>query len=164
MSYTATASHTYSVADVEVVMRRFCADIVMIAQSSQAITEAQAYDYAHDVEALAKKGYLKAVDLTLLSGNIEIRATKYVVNTAADGLTTSRPGGVMWPRVAQPFLRIVLSYNSAYDTAAREAMKGILRIGWVPTTADTSHSALCQAGGRDYASNGWGIQRKDYSV
>jgi len=164
VSYSATVSHTYSVADVEVVMRRFSADIVMIAQSSQAITEGEAHDYAHDVEALAKKGYLKAVDLTLLSGNVEIRAAKYVVNTAAGGLTTSRPGGVMWPRVAQPFLRIVLSYTIAYDTAAREAMKGKLKIGWVPTNADTSHLALPQTGGRDYASNGWAMQRKDYGL
>lgn len=163
MSYTSTATHTYSVADVEVVMRRFSADIVMIAQSSQAITEAKAHDYAHDVEALAKKGYLQSVDLTLLSGGVEVRATKYVVNTAG-GLTTSRPGGVMWPRVAQPFLRVVLSYTSAYSAAAREAMKGKLRIGWVPTDADTSHAALPQSGGRDYASNGWGLQRKDYGV
>ena len=38
----------------------------MIAQSSGAITEACAHDYAHDVELLAKEGYLKSVDLTLL--------------------------------------------------------------------------------------------------
>ena len=33
MSYTSTATYTYSVTDVEVVMRRFSADIVMIAAS-----------------------------------------------------------------------------------------------------------------------------------
>ena len=70
MSYTATATHTYSVTDIEIVMRRFSADIIMIAQSTQAITEAEARDYAHDVEALAKKGYLQKVDLTLLSGSV----------------------------------------------------------------------------------------------
>ena len=42
------------------------------------------------------------------------------------------------------------------------AMKPKLKIGWVPTTADTTHAGLAASGGRDYASNGWGLQRKDF--
>lgn len=164
MSYSTSATYTYSVVDIEAVMRRFSADIIMIAQSTQAITEAAARDYAHDVELLAKHGYLRIVDLTLLSGSAEVCAAQYVVNTDAGGLTASRPGGVLWPRVANPFLRITLYYTSAYDAAARAALRGSLKIGWVPSTADTSHAALPQSGGRDYASNGWGLQRKDYGT
>lgn len=166
MSYTATASdtYTYTTADIETVVRRFTADIVMIAQSSGAITEAKARDYAHDVEALAKKGYLKKVDLTLLSGTTEVRATQYVVSTAAGDLTMSRPGGVLWPRVANPNFRIVLSYTDAYTAVARETMKANLKISWVPSYADTSHVTLIASGSRDYASNGWGMQRKDFAA
>src|SRR3954449_3943200 len=100
MTYTASETYTYTITDIENVVRRFSADLVMIAQSSGTITEAKARDYAHDAELLAKKGYLKRVDVTLLSGTTEIRATQYVVSTAAGGLTMSRPGGVLWPRVA----------------------------------------------------------------
>ena len=166
MSYTATASdtYTYTTADIETVVRRFTADIVMIAQSSGALTEAKAREYAHDVEALAKTGYLKKVDLTLLSGTTEVRATQYVVSTAAGDLTMSRPGGVLWPRVANPDFRIILSYTDAYTTAAREAMKSKLKIGWVPSYADTSHATLVSSGSRDYARNGWGMQRKDFAA
>ena len=166
MSYTATESesYTYTTLDIETVVRRFAADIVMIAQSSAALTEAKAQDYAHDVEALAKKGYLKKVDLTLFSGTTEVRATQYVVSTAAGDLTMSRPGGVMWPRVANPDFRIILSYTDSYTQAAREAMKNKLKIGWVPTNANTSHSTLTASGGRDYASNGWSMQRKDFAA
>lgn len=164
MSYTESATYTYSVVDIEVVMRRFSADIVMIAQSSQAITEATARDYAHDAEVLAKNGYLRMVDLTLFDGSKEIRATQYVVNTNAGDLTTSRPGGVMWPRVASPYLRITLYYTDSYDASAREALRKTLRINWVPSSADTSHSGLAQSGSRDYASNGWGMQRRDFGA
>lgn len=166
MSYTVaeTRSYTYTITDIETVVRRFTADIVMIAQSSGAITETKARDYAHDVETLAKKDYLKKVDLTLFSGAVEICATQYVVDTSAGDLAMSRPGGVMWPRVHDPYLRIVLSYTDDYDAAAREAMKGKLRISWTPTDADTSHSRLTQSGGRSYASNGWGMQRRDYAA
>jgi len=166
MSYTVAETHSYSYTftDIETVVRRFTADIVMIAQSSGAISEATARDYAHDVEALAKREYLKKVDLTLLSGSTEVCATQYVIDTSAVGLTMSRPGGVMWPRVVNAYLRIVLTYTDAYDAAARAAMKGKLRINWTPTNADTSHSSLTQTGGRSYVSNGWGLRRKDYAA
>ena len=83
MSYTqtATVTRTYTTVDVEKVVRRFTADIVMIAGSTGAITEAEARDYAHDVEALAKAGYLRRVDLTLLSYGAEVSAVTYAVNT-----------------------------------------------------------------------------------
>jgi hypothetical protein len=113
-------------------------------------------------KALAKKEYLEKIDLTLFSGPFEVRATQYVIGTSAGGLTMSRPGGVMWPRVVNTYLRIVLTHTDAYDAAARAAMKGRLRINWTPTNADTSHSSLTQAGGRSYVSNGWGMRRKDY--
>jgi hypothetical protein len=166
MTYAVTASETetYSVADIEIVMRRFTADIVMIATSSAAISEAKAREYAHDAELLAKEGYLDSVDLTLFSGGIEVRASRYAVNTSSGELTMSRPGGVLWPRVANAEFRIVLYYTEDYPDTARERMRRRLKIGWVPTSADTSHSTLTRTGGRDYASNAWGLQRKDYGT
>jgi hypothetical protein len=164
ISYTASETYTYTVADIETVVRRFATDLVMIAQSSGTITEAKAREYGHDVEQLAKEGYLRRVDLTLLIGTTEIKATQYTVSTAADGLSMSRPGGVLWPRIPNAQLRIILSYTDDYDAAAREAMKGKLKITWVSTDADTSHATLTSAGGRDYASNAWGMQRKDFAA
>ena len=59
MSYTTTQTDTYTTSDIETVLRRFTADLVMIAQSSGAMIEASARNYAHDIELLAKSGYLK---------------------------------------------------------------------------------------------------------
>ena len=164
MTYTGSETYTYTIADIETVMRRFTADLVMIAQSSGSITEAKAHQYAHDVELLAKNGYLKRVDLTLFSGTTEITATQYTVNTAAGSLSMSRPGGVLWPRIPNATLRIILSYTDEYDPAARETLRGKLKIAWVPSAADTSHCTLTSTGVRDYASNAWGMQRKDFAA
>lgn len=158
-----TSSYTYSVVDIETVMRRFTADVVMMATSSNAITEAKARDYAHDVEALAKAGYLDMVDLTLYNLGVEVKAAQYKVNTSSGELAMNRPGGVMWPRVSFPEFRIVLYHTDAYDAAAQQAMRSKLRVSWSATNADTSHSSLKQSQGRDYASNGWGLQRTDFS-
>lgn len=155
-------SHSYTIVDVEKVVRRFTADIVMMAQSSGAISEAKAREYAHDVERLAKEGYLSKVDLTLFSGSVEMRAAQYVVNTAAGGLEMSRPGGVLWPRVANPSFRIILSYTKDYDATAKLTMQKWLKISWVTSYDDTSHASLKANGARDYASNGFGLQRKDF--
>jgi hypothetical protein len=164
MSYASGDTYTYSVSDIETVFRRFTADLVMIAQSSCAMTETDARGYAHDIEALATAGYLDKVDLTLLSGLVEIRATQYAVDADAGGLVMSRPGGVMWPRVANAELRIVLSYTKEYTPLARETMKKKLKMSWSPTNADTSHSSLKASGSRDYVSNGWGMRRKDFGT
>ena len=163
MSQTYSATETYSVADVEVVMRRVTADLVMIAGSTGAVTEDKARDWGHDIEVLAKNGYLKTVDLTLFSYGVEKKATRFEVNTQSGNLTMSRPGGVLWPKLPNPELRIILHYTSTYDDAAKEKMGSKLNISWVPTTADTNHSTLSSSASRDYVSNGYGMQRKDFS-
>lgn len=104
------------------------------------------------------------MDVTLFSNSVEKKAVRFNVDTDAGSLTTSRPGGVLWPRVANPYLRIILGYTKDYTDAARQAMKGKLKIGWKPSDADTSHSGLTSSGGRNYASNGYGMQRKDWAA
>ena len=163
MSYTGTITDTYSVVDVEVVMRRVYADLVMIASSSRTITEVEAFDYAFDIELLAKKGFLEHVDLTLMSGTTELKALRYEVDTESGALSTSRPGCVMWPRVNGAELRIVLRYANDYTAAEKEKLRSKLRNNWTPTNVDTSHLTLSQSANRDYVSNAFGMRRKDFS-
>lgn len=127
MSQTTTATNTYSVADIEAVMRRVTADLVMIASSTGAITEAKAREWAHDIELLAKNGHLRVADITLLSNGVEQRATRYTVDSETGSLSMSRPGGVLWPKVPNAYLRIVLSYNKSYDKDAKESYATNLR-------------------------------------
>lgn len=163
MSYSSTATDTYSVTDIETVMRRVTADIVMIANSTKAISEEKAREWSHDIEILAKNGYLRAIDLTLFSGGTEVKAVRYDVNTESGTLATSRPGGVLWPRVNLPFLQIILMHTSEYDAEAKSKLKGKLQSSWTPTNADTSHSTLKSNSGRNYVSNAYGMQRKDFN-
>ena len=163
MSYTNTSSETYSVVDIENVFRRITADFVMIATSTGGASEESARKWAHDAELLAKKGYLKSIDLTLFSNGVEEKAVQYEVDTTSGALTMSRPGGVRWPKVNNPNLRINLIYTAAYTTDARAKLAGQLKINWEPSYADLSHSSLTGSDGRSYSSNGYGIQRKDFA-
>jgi len=163
MSQTTTTTNTYSVADIEAVMRRVTADLVMIASSTGAITEAKAREWAHDIELLAKEGHLRVADITLLSNGVEQRATRYTVDSETGSLSMSRPGGVLWPKVPSAYLRIVLSYNKSYDNEAREKLRDKLKGSWVSSDADTSHSTLKANADRSYSSNAYGMQRQDYA-
>lgn len=157
-----SASATYTYVDIENVVRRVNADLVMIADSTGCWTAEEARNYAHDIEVLAKAGYLAWVDVTLVSNGVEIKAVRFEVDTDAGSLSTSRPGGVLWPKIAGAKLRIILNYTDAYTSAAREATKGKLKIGWVTSYEDTSHTGLKSSGGRNYVSNAYGVQRKDW--
>jgi hypothetical protein len=150
--------------DIENVVRRVTADLAMIADSTGAWTPQQAADYAHDIGVLAKAGYLAWVDVTLLQFGVELKAVRFDVDTDAGTLTTSRPGGVLWPRVSGANLRIAISYTSAYTSAAREVTRGKLKISWTTSYDDTSHSSLSSFGGRNYVSSTYGMQRKDWAA
>ncbi|KPG95936.1 hypothetical protein AEQ67_18495 [Pseudomonas sp. RIT-PI-q] len=162
MSQTVTQTSTYTTTDVEAVVRRLTADLVMIASSSGAETEARALEWAHDIELLAKHGYLDCVDLTLISNGIEQKATRFYVNESGS-LANDRPGNARWPKIEGAHLRIVLTPQKAYDQTAREKMAGKMKASWSPSNDDISHPTLNQSGGREYSSNGYGMQRKDYN-
>jgi hypothetical protein len=163
MSYVDSETETYSFVDVEIVIRRVTADLIMIANSTGAWTEDFARKVGHDVELLAKKGYLKWVDVTLFSYGVELKATRFEVNTAAGGLSMSRPGGVLWPRVSDPDLRVILGNTDNYTPMAAAMVADELELSWTATNTDTSHSSLKSGGGRNYASNAFGVQRKDFT-
>lgn len=164
MSTSYTSSSSYTVADIEKVVNRFTTDLLMIADSTKAITQETARSYARDVERLVKNGYLASVDVTLLDYfDAELRAVTYNVDTDAGSLTSSRPGGVLWPNTPSGRVRIILRYSDSYNDNAREAMRPRLETSWVPTSVDTSHANLQAGAGRNYESNGFGMQRKDFT-
>jgi trehalose utilization protein len=166
VSYSATRSETYSTVDIENVFRRFTTDLRMIAASSGVMTMEEAEKYGHDIDYLAKGEYLKLVDVTLIANGEEVRAARYTVNTAAGDLTPSRPGGVLWPKIAGAYLSIVIDYTDkwwALPESSRKAIKATLKIPWSPSSRDISHAALRAVAGRSYVSRAYGVERQDYS-
>lgn len=157
---TYTSTSTYTVADVEEVMRSVKADLIMIAESTKAMTVQTAIDYAHDIEALAKKNYLDFSDVTLMDGSTEVRAIQYQFQS--EGATGSaRPGGVLWPLTPDGRIRINLRYTALGTPEKRAELS--LKISWVPSKTDISHKALSSSAERGYSSNGFGTNREDFS-
>lgn len=152
-----TYTQTYTETDIEAVFRRFKADLLMIAQSSGALSEGDALDYAHDLELFAKARILEFVDLTLLDGLAEVEAARYTVDESGS-LSTSRPGGVLWPQVRNPRFRVVIRRTAGYSSNLGHQLK----IKWQPTNEDVSHLGLTEVGAREYSSNGWALHRQDY--
>lgn len=164
MSGTSSNTKTYSYTneDVTKVVRRFTADLLMIASSTKGMTEEEAAKYGHDVEYLAQRGFLKLVDVTLLDNGVEVTASQYLVRAGTNDLVPSKPGGVLWPAVGSPKVRIVLRYTDTYSQAEKDAAKPNLRFTWSSTDANLNHPSLKVSDARDYSSNGYGISRKDF--
>ena len=159
MSGTSSNTKTYSYTneDVTKVVRRFTADLLMIASSTKGMTEEEAAKYGHDVEYLAQRGFLKLVDVTLLDNGVEVTASQYLVRAGTNDLVPSKPGGVLWPAVGSPKVRIVLRYTDTYSQAEKDAAKPNLRFTWSSTDANLNHPSLKVSDARDYSCNGYGI-------
>lgn len=162
MTSSYTSSSTYTDTDVATVMRKFRADLRMMAESSGGLSLSKAEDYAADIELLARYGCLKFVDVRLLSYGVEQKAVRYTINTESEALQSTRPGDALWPRLPLPELKVVIQYaDGKSDT--KSALENKLKISWSPTSDDISHSSLTGSAGRSYGSNGYGLDRQNYS-
>ncbi|WP_186067550.1 hypothetical protein [Burkholderia gladioli] len=165
MSTTATRTETYThtVADIEKVFRRFSADIKMIAESTGAMTLEKAEQYGHDIQFLAARGYIKWIDVTLMSNSTEICAVKYTVVTGQSDMSSDRPGGVAWSRVSGGRIRVTISHTSDYTDAIASTLADKLKISWSESTADLSHKTLTTDASRQYSSKDYGLTRQGFS-
>ena len=162
MSYMQTATRTasYTTTDIQNVVRQLTTDFRMMARSSGAITEEVAVATGQDIEVLAIEGLLKSIDVTLLDAmGGELRAVRYEVDEDTGQITSSRPGGVLWPETPGGDIRVVVTKTREFTDAVRRR----LTRPWGPSHADTSHSGLAATGSRDYASNTYGLRRRDWS-
>jgi hypothetical protein len=160
---TYSSTSTYTVADVEKVMRSVKADLIMIAGTTKAMTEDDAANYAHDIEVLVKENHLKYADVTLMNGAYEVRAIKYEFQS--EGATgTERPGGVLWPLTPKDKGGQIRIHLQCTDSSSPEEIGALpLKFSWVPSSNDISHKDLTSSAGRGYSSNGFGTSRKDFS-
>lgn len=163
-SHSSTYSSSYTEADIEKVALSVKADLIMIADSSKAMSRDKAEMYAHDIELAAKNGYLNKVDVTLLNeSGCEIRAITYSFVDGDEATGTSRSGGVRWPETLSGQIRVILHPKAAWDKEPEKASKLPWKLNWNTSNVDTSHSGLKPSGNRGYSSNGFGANRNDFS-
>ena len=160
-TYTASSSYTYSVADVENVVRNFAADLRMIAESSGTWSRSKVDLHVEDVTYLAKQKYIEFIDITLLDGSVEEKAVRYIVNENSGELEASRPGGVRWPRIVGARLRMIVRPTSKWVTTPPDRSK--LNNPWGDSSEDISHASLTSSAFRNFTSSVYGFQRTDYT-
>lgn len=164
---TSTLTSTYTTTDVGKVVDRFTADYHMIAQATQLADRAHVVDVAHDIKALAKRGYVASVSIVLrnASGAV-VRANKYTVSTDASGWTSDRPGDNLWPRQIGGKLNVVISYSPAWFALTQQQQDAVEQaectLSWTTSDIDTSFPGLSSTVDRRYASNAYGMERRSY--
>jgi hypothetical protein len=164
---TYTQSSTYTTTDVGKVVDRFTADYHMIAQATGLAGRDHVVEVAHDIKALAKRGYIAAVSIVLRNAaNDVLRANKYTVSTDAAGWVSDRPGDNMWPRQVGGKLNVVISYTPAWfalTAQQQQAVEGAdCILPWTATDIDTSFPGLPSTVDRRYSSNAYGMERRSF--
>ena len=161
---TASSTRAETRTDVAKVISRVKSDLRMIAHSTKAWSDDDVNKYAHDLELLVEHGYLFQVDITLLSGNSEVKAARYTVDNVTRHLNSDRPGNVLWPNVPNSTLRLVLILS---DEGRKEfhTIRSRLEINWISNNADTSHINMHTTGNssRTYSSGDLSISRQDWA-
>ena len=166
MSESYTDSGTYTAADVVKVADRFGADLVMLAQSTEAMSVAWAENSIHDVKAKAKKDYINRVSVVLkdAQGNV-IRGRRYDVSTDASLWSSERPGDNIWPKTPDGSLTVIVHNTSAWNAlgaTAKANFEATLKQSWSSSDVDTDFPGMNGQQGRRYASNSYGMQRTDF--
>lgn len=163
-TYSSTYTSSYTEADVQSVVLNVKADLLMIADSSKAMSRDLAEKYAHDIQLAAQNDYLNKVDVTLLNQlGSEVKAVTYFFTTGDDAKGSSRPGGVRWPETPSGQIRVVLYTKDAWYNEPEKVSKLPWKLSWGTMHVDTSHSGLTSSGNRGYSSNGFGANRNDFS-
>jgi hypothetical protein len=162
-----TYTHSYTVADVGKVLDSFAADFDMMAQSTGLRDREDVRSTSADVKLMAEWGYLGVVNLCLhdSAGSI-VRAAKYEVETNGGGLSASRPGNSLWPRLIGGALRVYVEFSETWDSlsAVQQAdFNTRLRKTWVSSSVDTSFPRLNRQTDRNYVSNGYALQKSVYA-
>jgi hypothetical protein len=166
MADSGSYTDSFTSADVVKVTDRFAADLVMLTQSSEAMTAVWAENSIHDVKLMAKKDYISRISVVLAdsSGNV-IKARNYEVSKDASLWSSDRPGDNLWPRTPNGSLGVIVQYTSTWGelgSVAKANFEGDLKQSWGPSTLDTDFPGMSGQQGRRYASNAYGMQRTDY--
>ena len=161
-TYSESATHTFTMADVGRVLDCFAADFDGMGQStglrSRDDTKAVEGIGTHGAEPLLDKVNIYLKDAT---GTI-IRAAKYQVNSNAGTLTASRPGNYLWPRTSSGQLCVHVTYTDAWwklSELQKDNFKARLCRPWGTLNLDTSFPMLIRVFDRNYVSNGFGLQK-----
>jgi hypothetical protein len=165
---TGTQTTTFTIADVRKVVNNFGADYFMIAQSTGLRSRTEVEETVADLTLFADEGYLLAVVIILWDayGN-KVKARRYVVSRAAVGWKSDDPGGNNWPRTQNGRLQIIATLSDRWwelSESEQESVKQRVGIvgGWGRVSTDTSFKDMNGTQDRQFASNGFGMQRWTY--
>lgn len=163
MTYSYTATSTYTTTDVKRVIDYFAADFDMIAQSTSLRTRDNVKQITADIRKMAIGGYLDEVNLYLVdSGGTTKRAAKYKVSESASLWTSDKPSKNLWPACPGGQLKVHVTHNSrwwALTQAQRDAFEANYEVSWGTNNLDTSFPTLSQSSSQQYSSNAFGLKK-----
>jgi len=168
-SSTVTATKTATVVDIRKTFEGFAADLSMIARRTGKWSPEYVEQVFHDIVQLAEGKYLKTVDIILLNqADKPLQATRFTVNADGKAISGDKAGGNAWSELSEAKLTVALSYTALWTTLGENGRAAYVKekafkIGWVPSSIDTSYRHLKRLAGQLYASSGYELQKDNFN-
>jgi hypothetical protein len=169
MSTSASQTKTFTKADIRKVIENFSADFFMIVEATGLHSRDYVAKITHDLNIFAEFDCLIQVMLLLKDKNgKKLKAAVYTVSNSAIGWSADRPGNNLWPRTTDGTLSVIATMTSAWNNKTESQKADFvknysLNWAWSASTSDSSVMGLSSASAQQYASNGYGWERKNYS-
>ncbi|MBL9080890.1 MAG: hypothetical protein JNK76_03740 [Planctomycetales bacterium] len=169
MSTSLTRTTTFTASDIRKVVDNFAADFSMMGQATGLKTREQIASTVGDLKIFAETGFLTEVTVILKDANgKQIRGAIYKVSESAVGWQSDRPGGNLWPRTPGGALKVVATVKDSWFSKTPEQKTAFAQAygltgTWPLTDEDTSLSGLTASYAQKYASNGYGMERTNYT-
>jgi hypothetical protein len=165
-----TQTNTYTVTDIKKTFENCEADIRTIARRTGKWSQDYADNIMHDIIKLAENKYLDKVSIALKrnSDGHTIRAAEFKVNEDGNKTDSDRAGqNNDWENINDTYLNVYLSYTSKWRLLSEQQKKDFytandFKIGWTPTSDDTTFSHLSSSNAQLYASKGYELQKTNY--
>ncbi len=167
MTYSYTATSTYTTIDVNRVLDCFAADFDMIAQSTGLRTRENVKLVTSDIRQMAIANYLEEVNLYLINANgVTIKAAKYQVFETTSSSNSEKPSQNLWTSCPGGSLMVHVTYNNRWSDltkAQQEAFIANYQLHWGTNNLDTSFPMLSNTANQVYSSNAYGLKKVVFS-
>lgn len=166
---TYTNTGTYTITDIKKTFEGFSADFRMIATRTGKKTMLEVENFINDIMIWAETKNLDYIDITLLNtAKKPLKAVRYRVDENGKANQSDRAGNNNdWQNLPNTELRVVVNFNSKWDSLSYEQRKSFLEVnnfkcGWDKLDFDNSYNHLSKDVAQLYASKGYELKKENF--
>lgn len=152
-------SSPYTKSDVEHVIRRLHADLILLEQITKSLGTDKIHDYIHDITLFADIGYLNYVDISVFDGLREVGAIRYKVYQSKLASENDQLDKRYSHFGLNSKVRIIVCFIDEITNEVIEMLKLNSKLYWTINTEKMIHENFDPSNFRYFSSGDFGMKR-----